>query len=116
MVLLLDNDQDRCQMMAQRLRSHGFAVVAVTAGEALLACRIYPGPIDVLVTDVDLPGIRADELARQARLIRPSMQTVFLGDTPRKTGLDAGPAIAGTYLPKPCAVDRLANVLHTVTT
>ena len=113
-VLLLDNGREPCQLLAQRLRGHGFTVVIVTASEALLACRIHSGPIDVLVSDVDLPGIRADELARQARLMHPAMRAIFLYDPPAGTAIQAWPITAGAYVSKPYTVSDLADALYTV--
>jgi CheY-like chemotaxis protein len=81
---------------------------AAGAQEALLALRA--NPIEVLVTDIGLPGVRGTELARLAGEIRPGIGIVFA------TGDEGAPAEArvpnAVPLPKPYTIEDLRLALH----
>ena len=63
------------------LKDSGFVVVeAASAEEALTA--LQTAPVDVLVTDVNLPGLSGPQLAKQARSLRPSALIVYATGDP----------------------------------
>lgn len=65
-VLLADDNQDACEVLAEVLRLSGHAVVTAHDGTqaALLALQQRP---DVLVLDIGMPGTNGYEVARQVR-------------------------------------------------
>ncbi len=75
--ILLVEDDDLIRMStAETLQDAGFVVVhAVTAEEAMTA--LQTAQIDVLVTDLNLPGESGVELAGRARQLRPTLSIVF---------------------------------------
>ena len=61
------------------LENCGFHVLtAVDAGDALLPSDRHPGPIDVLVSDIVMPGMRGPELARRMKKMRPEIKVLFI--------------------------------------
>jgi CheY-like chemotaxis protein len=81
----------------------------VQAGDAEAALAILRSDerIDVLFTDVGLPGMRGPELAITASTLRPGLKIVFASGYG-----DAEPALAGAaQLGKPYEQDQLAQVL-----
>jgi two-component system cell cycle sensor histidine kinase/response regulator CckA len=74
--VLVVEDQDPVRRQACRiLEAHGYSVrEAASADEALAAWE----PIDVLVTDVVMPGMSGQQLAEQARARIPGLRVVFM--------------------------------------
>ena len=80
-VLLVEDDAVIRATTAELLQASGFVVVdAASAEDAMTALQTVP--IDVLVTDVNLPGASGPEFAVKARELRPDVGIVFAtGDT-----------------------------------
>ena len=111
-ILLVEDDHVIRASTAETLRDAGMAVVeAVSAEEALVTLRAgtQAGAIDVLVTDVNLPGLSGPELADKVRTLRPGIGIVFAtGDS--EVTLIPGDADM-ILLPKPYGFDALCNAV-----
>lgn len=76
LVLLVDDERLIRFSLRHYLQKHGFTVlVAEDGAHALQLASASAAPIDVLVTDVSLPGIDGFALAR--RLARPGLAVVY---------------------------------------
>ena len=76
-LLVEDNDAIRT-LAAAALRDHGFEVIAVASGtQALVLDSIRRRPLDLLVTDVVMPGVGGIELARTLRQRYPALPVLF---------------------------------------
>jgi FixJ family two-component response regulator len=61
------------------LTSVGYMVLAAANGEeALRICTSYDGPIDLLLTDVVMPGVSGPELAQHVLQSRSTVKVVFM--------------------------------------
>jgi len=78
--ILLVEDEDAVRSFAARaLKMRGYTVLEASGGEAALEIvRRHPEPIDLLVTDVVMPGIDGPTLVRAARRLRPEMRIIFM--------------------------------------
>jgi CheY-like chemotaxis protein len=109
-VLLVEDDGAVREVAARALREAGYRVLAASgAGEAMELAARAPGPVDVLVTDVVMPGVNGKALADDLRRRRPSIKVLFVsGYTDDIVGrhgvLDAGVQ----FLPKPFTGTALA--------
>ena len=104
-VLVVDDDEEVCELAAEYLRPEGFDVVAVHDGEQSVQ-QILSGHYALVVLDVMLPGLGGFEVLRRVRAAgSPASHTPILmltarGDeVDRIVGLEIG---ADDYLPKPC--------------
>lgn len=76
-VLLVDDD-DQVRMTAECLLNDlNYEVIAVASGTEALDVLRRNESIDVLFTDVIMPGMDGGELAEQARLLRPDLKILF---------------------------------------
>jgi CheY-like chemotaxis protein len=112
-VLLVDDDKAVRETLAELLDDVGFrAVMAADATEALLILR-QPDLVDVLVTDLTMPGDDGIALIRQARAIRSDLPAILLtGYAEQVTSVTT---IAGGnfhVLRKPVESDRLIQELE----
>jgi PAS domain S-box-containing protein len=110
-LLVEDNDLIRWNT-AELLQKLGHVVVEASgAGPAIAA--LESNAVDVLVTDLGLPGVSGSELAARARAMNPDIGIVFA------TGADAAPDIKGdgpapVVLRKPYGSADLAAALKAV--
>jgi PAS domain S-box-containing protein len=79
-IILLVEDKDPMRDAVQRiLASAGYRVIAAAGGsEALAAACSHLGAIDLLLTDVVMPGMRGDEVAEQLLAVRPSIRVLYM--------------------------------------
>lgn len=76
-VLLVDDD-DQVRMTAEcLLKDQNYDVIAVASGTEALDVLRRNESIDVLFTDVIMPGMDGGELAEQARMLRPDLKILF---------------------------------------
>ncbi|HEX9288434.1 MAG TPA: response regulator [Anaeromyxobacteraceae bacterium] len=76
-VLLVEDDEDNRELMAEVLESAGYQVVtAGTGAEGLRA--LAESSVDVVVTDVGMPGMGGLEVARAAKEIAPRVPVIVV--------------------------------------
>ncbi|HEY3123262.1 MAG TPA: PAS domain S-box protein [Thermoanaerobaculia bacterium] len=115
--LLLVEDEPEVRSLVQRiLKTQGYTVVtAANPDEALAVAREFKGPIQLMVTDVVMPGMSGLQLAERLAPTRPDMRVLFMsGYTNDAIGhqgvLDPGTA----FLQKPFTPNALARKVREV--
>ncbi len=112
-VLLVEDEQMIRVLTADILAELGHSVLA--AGDAAEALALLAAhPVDVLLTDISLPGRPGTELAAEARRLVPGLRIVFA------SGYDQAPALPGddgagprpVYLRKPYGERELVAALE----
>jgi two-component system cell cycle sensor histidine kinase/response regulator CckA len=101
-ILVVDDDDDVRVITADILALRGHAVLTAASGaEALTICSRHGGPIDLLLTDVEMPRMRGPDVAWAVRSIRPEARVLFMSGTASTSGLEA------PLLPKPFTMSAL---------
>jgi CheY-like chemotaxis protein/anti-sigma regulatory factor (Ser/Thr protein kinase) len=78
-VLLVEDEESVRHVLVRELRLAGYTVLeAADAREALPLGEHYTEPIDLLVTDVVMPGMKGPDLARKLLRARPDMRVLFI--------------------------------------
>ena len=70
-VLIVDREQAGREFLDRVLRQPGYQTVLAADGFEALRIAESRGPFDLLVTDVVIPGMPGDELARRLRASTP---------------------------------------------
>lgn len=107
-ILLVEDDDLIREHTERQLRGLGYQVIAAADGDALLAGFGALPPVDLLFTDLMLPGA-ADgaALARTLRTARPGLRVLFTsGRSAPPTGRAASPG--APFLAKPYRREALA--------
>ena len=114
-VLLVEDEVLISNLVADWLSERGFAVHEVTTGDAALRYLESGAAVDVLFTDVDLPGgIDGAELAQRARKQRPELPIVYASGRYRAS--DVGALVPRSiFLPKPYVRDDVCTLLERMT-
>lgn len=99
-LLLVEDDLLIRDNSAELLSEHGHAVTQAASAELALEL-LEQAPIDVLITDLRLPGINGTELARLALGCRPNMGVVFATGDDTVEIPASGPLAGAVLLRKP---------------
>lgn len=78
-ILLVEDQADVRQIALMGLESHGYSVRSASDGlGALTSIERDQPPLDILVTDVVMPGMSGRELAKKVRLLYPGIKVLFM--------------------------------------
>jgi len=108
-VLVVDDDAPVRELCRRTLEAVGYTVMAAGNGaEAIATAHAWDGAIDVLLTDMVMPGINGMDLARAIRSERPGISVILTSGyaeelVDRPTNL----AEISEFLPKPFTVPAL---------
>jgi PAS domain S-box-containing protein len=115
-VLVVEDQPDVRKLTLAMLEDQGYRLLEAANGiEALSLSERYAEPIDLLVTDVVMPGMTGRELARMLLALRPSLKTLYTSGYPANAIAHEGvldPGVA--YLPKPFSPAQLAAKVREV--
>jgi CheY-like chemotaxis protein len=98
------------------LTKHGYMVLAAaSAEEALLVAEQHQGDIDLLLTDVVMPGKSGKELSIDIATMRPSTKVVFMSGYSQDLIVHQGVLEEGVHLvEKPFTADALLRKVRDV--
>jgi two-component system cell cycle sensor histidine kinase/response regulator CckA len=108
--VLLAEDEDGIRKLARyTLEAEGFTVVEAEDAESAVTLLESDRPIDLLITDLVMPGMDGRELASRVRGIHPEVGVVFIsGYVPDAHRLEGIPG--ALFLPKPFNPGDLVKV------
>ena len=115
--VLLVEDEDAVRLFGARaLRNKGYDVIEASNGEnAIEILESGEHELDLLITDVVMPGLDGPALIRRVRGTHPDLKVIFISgyteDTFRKR-LDDGAEVH--FLPKPFSLQQLAGKVKEV--
>jgi CheY-like chemotaxis protein len=115
--ILLVEDEGRVRRLARRvLQDCGFTVIPAENGsEALRKCAEHEGRIDLLVTDVIMPGMNGRQLHEEIRKTLPDLQALYVSGYPGDVIADHGVLDEGVhFLPKPFTAEALMRKVREV--
>lgn len=77
-IFLVEDEAIVRELAVKVLTRLGYEVQAFPSGEeAIKALALHTGPLDLLITDVIMPGINGRVTAEQARALRPDLKVLF---------------------------------------
>ena len=111
-ILLVEDDEGVRLLIRDELRKLGYRVLEAKNGlEACLMATQHMRSLQLLVTDVVMPGMSGTELARHLRAIKPELKCLFMSGYTDDVNIGAGDT-ASTYLQKPFLPERLAKTIR----
>jgi PAS domain S-box-containing protein len=114
--LLLVEDHEQVRTLVHMvLEKLGHTVLAAASGgEALAAASAREGPIDMVITDLVMPGMDGKELVERLRELRPGIRALFTSGYAQ--GVVEGHALSegDAFLPKPYDQSELAAAVEAV--
>ena len=112
-ILVVEDQENVRELIREILEGKGYGVLVATNGaEALALLHSSAQQIDLLLTDVVMPGISGKELAEQLQREMPGLKVLFMSGYTENVIVNRGILKPGVeFLPKPLTPDSIiANV------
>jgi PAS domain S-box-containing protein len=108
-ILVVEDEVQVRDLVQEVLQAEGYTVLTAADGEeGLHLCTAYDGPIDLLLTDVVMPGMSGPEMAQCILPMRPKLKVVYMSGYASDAMGDHGVLDPGTtFLQKPFTPDIL---------
>jgi PAS domain S-box-containing protein len=107
-VLVVDDEPSVRLVVMRILERDGYTVLTAGDGdEALEIARTHPGQIDVMITDVVLPGLQGPEIAERLHELRPDTGILYSSGYPGDEIVRRGIDPDASYIEKPFSHDAL---------
>ncbi len=108
-VLVVDDDLELLQATEQVLRDDGHQVLTARSGEEALTALDRHRSVDLLITDVILPGVDGFTFADVATRRFPALRTLFTSGCYTRVPLESQARDAGKVLTKPWRANDLSR-------
>jgi two-component system cell cycle sensor histidine kinase/response regulator CckA len=113
--ILLVEDEPMVRAVAERaLTRHGYTVITADNGEEALDVIGRGEPIDLLISDVVMPGMDGPAMVEQALKERPDLKILFMSGYAEEQLRDSINLDSAHFLPKPFSVQELAEATKRV--
>jgi len=110
-ILVVEDDTIVRMLIVDVLEELEFKVLEADGSEAALALLEDADlTIDLLMTDVGLPGMDGKQLAARARELRPSLPTLFASGYAENIEVPPGMSVIG----KPFSIDQLRDKVRSI--
>jgi two-component system cell cycle sensor histidine kinase/response regulator CckA len=108
--VLLVEDEPMVRSVAERaLTRHGYSVITADNGEDALQVLDKGEVIDLLISDVVMPGMDGPTMVREARKSRPDLKILFMSGYAEEQLRNSIDIENVNFLPKPFSVTELAE-------
>jgi two-component system, cell cycle sensor histidine kinase and response regulator CckA len=78
-ILLIEDEKQLQELLGTVLAEHGYTVLTASDGlEALEVAKTHDGPIDLLVSDVVMPGAGGPRVVSEIQRFRPEAKVIFM--------------------------------------
>ena len=114
-VLVVEDEELVRSVLVEALENQGYeTLTAGTGAEALELADLYVGPIDLVLSDVVLPGITGPVVARALAGTRPEARILFMSGYTEAIILDQGVEGSAPLLVKPFSMQQLYERIEEV--
>ncbi len=115
LILVVEDEAQVRQMTVAALKELGYSVIQAANGDQALELIQGQSHIDLLFTDIVMPGMTGRVLADHARTVRPEMRVLFTTGYTRNAVVHNGVLDTGiAFLTKPFTVEQLALKIRDV--
>jgi PAS domain S-box-containing protein len=114
-VLVVEDEPHVRRLAVLGLRAHGYVVLEAADGvEALQIAGRVGSALDVIVSDVMMPGMKGPELLKRLSAIAPRARALLMSGHAESTVLSQRTASRIAFLPKPFTPERLARKVREI--
>jgi PAS domain S-box-containing protein len=115
-VLLVEDEESVRELVGVTLKARGYTVLEASDGLAgLKVAEAHLGTIDILITDVVMPGMSGRDLANRVLTLRPKIKILYLSGYTEDAIIHEGALEPGTaFLQKPFTLHGLARKVREI--
>jgi PAS domain S-box-containing protein len=115
-ILVVDDEPEIVEILSQMLEELGYDVQSAQGSEEALGLfKNNPHGIDLILTDMTMPGLTGEELAIQTMEIRPGMPVILCtGFSKKMTAKRVNALGIQGFLTKPLTLEQLADTVRKV--
>jgi len=111
-ILVVDDEEPIRRFVERVLRDAGYITLAAADGVEALALSQKEGVFDVVVTDLMMPGMSGDELARRLRQDEPRLKVLYLTGYSDRLFMEKVTLWQDeSFLEKPCSIKGLKEAV-----
>jgi PAS domain S-box-containing protein len=117
-ILVVDDEPALRMLVTETLREMGYATLEAADGPSAVRILQTDTRIDLLVTDVGLPGLNGRQVADAARQSRPELRILFITGYAHNAAIGNGTALESgmEIISKPFALDALGTKIREMIT
>ncbi|MDE2240281.1 MAG: response regulator [Rhodospirillales bacterium] len=114
-VLVVDDEPTVRMLVVETLEEYGYAIFEAEDAASALDILKAPGRIDLMVTDITLPGQNGCDLAKEAKRLRPELKVLFMTGYAQNLDTHVSTKPAGAdIIVKPFSLEALAKKVRAV--
>ena len=114
-VLVAEDEDGVRTVVTEMLRKQGYSVVTAPGGAAAIETARKMTTVDLLISDVIMPGMNGPELAQNLRALRPDLRVLYVSGYTDSAIAREGELEPGTaFLHKPFTPDQLARKVREI--
>jgi DNA-binding response OmpR family regulator len=112
----VEDEESVRQLVRETLAARGYRVMEAENGESgIAAAARYDGKIDLVITDVVMPGMGGRELVKQLAETRPNTKVLYLSGYTEDAIINEGSIESGAgFLQKPFTLQNLSRKVREV--
>jgi PAS domain S-box-containing protein len=113
-ILLVEDEEEVRLLVEEVLEASGYTVLSAAGSQAAMRlANEYPGDVDMLLTDVVMPGMSGPDLAERLSLTRPEAVVLYMsGYTDHPAVHQAAASHSHAFLRKPFTPTALARAVR----
>jgi CheY-like chemotaxis protein len=112
-VLVVEDDDEVAALTVEMINELGYGTTRVASAEAALGALANRRSVDIVFSDVMMPGMNGVELAQEIRRRRPNLPVLLTSGYAEAAQRNAG-AQKIKIIPKPYRIDELRDALAAV--
>ena len=115
-VLIVEDEEQILRIAKAVLEQHGYSVLTATSpAEACMIAESHASAIDLLLTDVVLPGMNGKQLQARMEQLKPGVKTLFMSGYTANVIAHRGVLDEGVdFLQKPFSLEALARKVRAI--
>lgn len=116
LILMVEDEESVLKLGKRILEDLGYMVLTSRTPEnAIRMAMEQPGKIDLLITDVVMPGMHGKDLESRIRQIRPELKCLYMSGYTADVIASRGVLDEGVpFIQKPFTIDALADKIHEI--
>jgi len=115
-LLLVEDEANVSSVLAELLTEQGYQVLIACDGEeALTLFRQHADRIQLVISDIHMPGINGYEFARRLKALSPKTKIILIsGNAEDRASKDRDDSLISALLPKPFSSQTLTRTIRAV--